>query len=116
MKTLLRAVSVLVWIGFLSGCAAAVVGGAAAGGYYVGKDERSAGQIAEDASITSTVNTRYVGDDLVQARLINVDTYNGVVTLYGTVPNQAVVDRAVELARGVKGVQQVVSKLTIGAN
>ena len=32
------------------------VGGAAAGSYYVGKDERSATQIAEDASITSTVN------------------------------------------------------------
>lgn len=116
MKRWLSTVAVVVWVGLLSGCAAAVVGGAAGAGYYVGKDDRSAGQIAQDASITSSVNTRYVGDDLVQARIINVDTYNGVVTLYGNVPNQTVVDRAVELARGVKGVRQVVSKLTVGAN
>jgi len=116
MKRWLSTVAVVVWVGLLSGCAAAVVGGAAAGGYYVGTDDRSAGQIAEDASITSTVNSRYIGDDLVQARIINVDTYNGVVTLYGNVPNQSVVDRAVELARGVKNVKQVVSKLTVGAN
>ncbi len=114
MNSVIRAVLVAVWIGLLSGCAAAVVGGAAAGGYYVGKDDRSAVEIAQDATITSQVNTRYIGDDLVQARIINVDTFRGVVTLYGNVPNQTVVDRAVELARGVKGVQQVVSKLTIG--
>ena len=114
MNSVIRTVLVAIWIGLLSGCAAAVVGGAAAGGYYAGKDERSAGVIAQDAAITSAVNTRFIGDDLVQARIINVDTYSGVVTLYGTVPNQTVVDRAVELARGVKGVREVVSKLTIG--
>lgn len=114
MKQLLKAAIVTVAVGLLAGCAAAVVGGAAAGGYYAGKDERSVGQIADDASITSTINTRYVRDGMVKARTINVDTYNGVVTLYGTVPNQVVADRAVEIARGVKGVRQVVSKLTIG--
>lgn len=114
MNSVIRIVLVALWIGLLSGCAAAVVGGAAAGGYYVGKDDRSAVEIAQDATITSQVNTRYIGDDLVQARIINVDTFRGVVTLYGNVPNQTVVDRAVELARGVKGVREVVSKLTIG--
>lgn len=114
MHRLLKTAIVAAWVGLLGGCAAAVVGGAAAGGYYVGQDDRSAGQIAEDASITSTINTRYVQDDLVKARTINVDTYNGVVTLYGSVANQAVADRAVSIARGVKGVRQVVSKLTIG--
>jgi hyperosmotically inducible protein len=114
MNRLLKAATVSVCLGLLGGCAAAVVGGAAAGGYYAGKDERSVGQIAEDAGITSSINTRYVQDDLVQARNINVDTYNGVVTLYGNVPNQTVIDRAVSIARSVKGVRQVVSKLTIG--
>lgn len=115
MNSVIRTVLVAIWIGLLSGCAAAVVGGAAAGGYYVGKDDRNAFEIAQDATITSQVNTRYVGDDLVQARIINVDTFRGVVTLYGNVPNQTVVDRAVELARSVKGVREVVSKLTIGS-
>ena len=114
MNRFFKVALVTIGIGLLGGCAAAVVGGAAAGGYYVGQDERSAGQIATDASITSTINTRYVQDDLVKARTINVDTYNGVVTLYGTVANQSVADRAIAIARGVKGVRQVVSKLTIG--
>lgn len=114
MNRLIMVLLVTVWIGTLGGCAAAVVGGAAAGGYYVGQDERTAGQIATDASITSTINTRYIQDDLVKARTINVDTYNGVVTLYGTVANQAVADRAVAIARSVKNVRQVVSKLSIG--
>lgn len=114
MNRFFKVALVTIGIGLLGGCAAAVVGGAAAGGYYVGQDERSAGQIATDASITSTINTRYVQDDLVKARTINVDTYNGVVTLYGTVANQSVADRAIAIARGVKGVRQVVSKLTVG--
>lgn len=114
MTRLLKAATITMCLGLLGGCAAAVVGGAAAGGYYAGKDERSVGQIAADASITSTINTEYVKDDLVKARSINVDTYNGVVTLYGNVPNQAVADRAVSIARGVKNVRQVVSKLSIG--
>lgn len=109
-----RGILLMLWIGLLSGCAAAVVGGAAAGGYYVGKDERSVAEISSDATITSTINTRYVRDDVVKARQINVDTYRGVVTLYGTVPDQTVATRAVNIARGVKGVKQVVNKLTIG--
>ena len=114
MNRLVNAAIVILCTGLLGGCAAAVVGGAAAGGYYVGKDERSAGQIAEDAGITATINSRFVKDDLVKARTINVDTYNGVVTLYGNVANQSVADRAVAIARSVKGVRQVVSQLSIG--
>ncbi|MGD8999446.1 MAG: BON domain-containing protein [Granulosicoccaceae bacterium] len=93
----------------LGGCTAAMVGGAAVGGYYVGKDERSVGQITEDGVITSKVNAKYVNDNLVKARDINVDTYNNVVYLYGHVDSRAAYDRAVALARSVKGVKQVVS-------
>ena len=96
-----------------SGCGALVVGGAAAGGYYVGKDDRSVAWISEDAAITSRINTRYVKDDLVSAMDVNVDTRNGVVTLYGPVPSAAAAERAVSLARGTRGVKQVVSRLTI---
>ncbi|MGD8514641.1 MAG: BON domain-containing protein [Granulosicoccaceae bacterium] len=100
---------ILLSVLLLGGCTAAVVGGAAVGGYYVGKDERSVGQITEDGVITSKVNAKYVNDNLVKARDINVDTYNNVVYLYGHVDSQAAYDRAVALARSVKGVKQVVS-------
>jgi hyperosmotically inducible periplasmic protein len=114
MNDVIRLAGVVLCLGLLVGCAAAVVGGAAAGGYYVGQDERTAGEIARDAAITSTVNARYIQDDLVKARKINVDTHRGVVTLYGKVESQAVASRAVAIARGVDGVRQVNSKLTIG--
>lgn len=114
MKVLVRSAIVMVAVALLSGCAAAVVGGAAAGGYYAGKDERSVKEIASDTTITSTINKRYIQDGIVKAREINVDTFRGVVTLYGKVENQTVASRAVAIARGVNGVNQVVSKLTIG--
>lgn len=97
----------------LQGCAAVVVGGAAAGGYYVGKDERTVGEITEDASITTKVNAKFVGDDLVKTFDIDVDTYRGTVYLYGHVDSPVVADRAVALARSVKGVTSVVSKLSV---
>lgn len=114
MNALVRSVMLAVAVNVLGGCAAAVVGGAAAGGYYVGKDDRSVSEIASDTTITSTINTRYIQDGIVKARQINVDTSRGVVTLYGKVASQDVASRAVAIARGVNGVKQVVSKLSIG--
>jgi hyperosmotically inducible protein len=104
----------LVAIG-LSGCTALVVGGAGvgAGGYYVAKSERTLGEIASDARITSAVNSKFLTDDMVSAIGINVDTHKGVVTLKGTVNNQAVARRAYDLAYSVEGVSQVFTKLTI---
>ncbi len=97
----------------LQGCAAVVVGGAAAGGYYVGKDERSVGEITEDAAITTKVNAKFVGDDLVKTFDIDVDTYRATVYLHGHVDSRAARARAVALARSVKGVRSVVSKLSV---
>ncbi len=97
----------------LQGCAAVVVGGAAAGGYYVGKDERSVGEITDDAAITTKVNAKFVGDDLVKTFDIDVDTYRGTVYLHGHVDSPAARARAVALVRSVKGVRSVVSKLSV---
>lgn len=93
----------------LSGCAALLVGGAAAGGYYVGKDERSAGEMTDDGVITAAVKSKFIGDDIVKARNINVDTYRRVVSLRGTVDSVAARDRAISLARSVDNVVRVVA-------
>ena len=98
---------------FLTACAAAVVGGVATGGYYAAKNSRPADEIANDASITSAINTRYVKDDLVSAFAVNVSTYRGTVTLHGRVPSEQAEQRAIELARSVGGVQRVLSRLTV---
>lgn len=106
----MKSIAVLTAVVMLSGCAALLVGGAAAGGYYVGKDERSAGEIADDGVITAAVKSRFIGDDLVKARKINVDTFRRVVYLDGTVDSAEAHERAIELARGVSNVARVVAE------
>lgn len=97
----------------ITGCAPVLVGGAAVGGYYVGKDERSIGTITDDAAITTRINGKFARDDLIRVLDINVDTYRGIVTLYGRVSSRQTADRAVTLAQQTPGVQKVISKLTI---
>ena len=80
----MRIVMVLVVPMVMSGCTPVLIGGAAVGGYYVGKDDRSVSQIASDASITASINAKYARDSEVSAIDINVDTRYGVVTLYGS--------------------------------
>jgi len=91
----------------LSGCIAVVAGTAAAGGYLVGKDERSVEQIALDATITATVKTVLLRDSSVHGFDINVDTHYGVVTLHGHVENKNQYKRAKELSQSVKDVKEV---------
>ena len=67
----------------------------------------------DDASITSGVKVKLVKDSEVDAIDINVDTYEGVDTLHGNVPSRSTERRAIQLARSVKGVEDVRSKLVI---
>lgn len=97
----------------VSACAPALVGAGAAGGYYVGKDERKVDVIASDAAVTARVNSAYAQDEVVSAWDINVDTYQGHVTLNGTVPNHDAIDRAVRIAKAQKGVFGVTARLEV---
>jgi len=97
----------------LSGCAAVVVGGAAAAAYYVGKDDRSADQIAKDAAITGEVKSRLIAEPGIRSLQINVDTYEGIVLLRGEVKNQAQGATVERIARSVSGVKSVTTELKI---
>jgi hyperosmotically inducible periplasmic protein len=104
----IRWVAAAAVLAVLTGCTAALVGGAAAGGYYVGKDERSAKQIASDAAITSSVKTKLITDPAVKALDVNVDTRNSVVILRGRVAKadqRVAAERIARTAKGVKGVR-----------
>ena len=97
----------------LQGCAAAVVGGAGAGGYYVGKDKRKFATIMNDAGITTTINSKLVSAKGVSTFDINVDTYNGVVTLSGNVPSGKIKHKVINISKKVEGVKKVISRLKI---
>lgn len=66
-----------------------------------------------DKSISLAVKTELVHDKRVMSHLVDVETKDGIVTLSGSVDNLLANDRAVELARTVKGVRSVVDQLTV---
>jgi len=74
------------------------------------------GEKISDAWITTKVNWFFVGEDSLKGSRINVDTKDNVVTLKGTVTNQAGKARAVALAKQTEGVKDVIDQLTIGAS
>ena len=96
-----------------TGCTAVVVGGAAAGGYLLGKDERTIQTITSDAMITSSVKSKLISDNEIKAFDINVNTYESKVTLIGHVMSSTLINRAISLAKSVEGVTGVKSHLIV---
>lgn len=97
----------------LQGCTALLIGGAAAGGYVVGKDDRPVGQMVDDGTITASVKSKLIADKYVPASRINVDTYQGQVTLTGTVETYIARTQAEKLAGDVNGVTKVINNLVV---
>ncbi|HET7061030.1 MAG TPA: BON domain-containing protein [Nitrosospira sp.] len=71
------------------------------------------GTEADDAAITTKVKSAFMGDADVKGSDIKVETRKGVVQLSGFVDNQAQMDRAVALAKGVEGVKSVDNKMDL---
>ncbi len=68
-----------------------------------------------DAWITAKIQAQYFVDAEVKGRDIDVDTANGVVTLRGSVDNDAERRQAVMMARNTEGVREVNDQLTVNA-
>src|SRR5689334_1164249 len=75
--------------------------------------KRGMGQAVKDTWITSDVKLRLAADDKTPASDINVDTRNGIVTLFGMVPSTAAKTAADVDARKVDGVKRVVNELEV---
>jgi len=73
----------------------------------------STGEYVDDSVITTKVKTMLATDDFFKSFRIGVETYKGVVQLSGFVNSQAAVDKAVEIARTVKGVASVKNDLIV---
>ena len=69
--------------------------------------------VANDATITAKVKSKFVADDQLKAHEINVDTKNGVVTLRGSVADPTSKERAAQVAKEVEGVASVNNELTV---
>jgi osmotically-inducible protein OsmY len=100
----------------LSGCIAAAVGTAATGGYFAATDNRPVGVIATDARIVSEIKFKILGDNRVSVLHVDVGSYEGVVTLTGSVPNEEARRVVIDIARSIRGVRRIEDVMNIGRN
>lgn len=64
-------------------------------------------EYVEDTVITAKVKAAVLNDPSLKSAEINVETYKGIVQLSGFVRSRTDINRAVEVARGVRGVTSV---------
>lgn len=73
----------------------------------------STGEYLDDTVLTTKIKSTFIGDSRLKANDINVKTYKGIVQLSGFVDTQAEADRAMQLARTIKGVKAVNNSLIV---
>ena len=80
-------------------------------GCAVAGPQRSTGAVLDDASISTKVRSALLIEKDVNSFDIGVETYRGTVRLSGSVDSQWQIDKAVQVASGVGGVQSVKNEL-----
>jgi hyperosmotically inducible protein len=76
-------------------------------------ETRSAGETVDDTTINTTVKANLANNDAVHARDINVETHKGRVALIGYVRSAEQHKSALETAKKVNGVVEVIDALLI---
>lgn len=73
--------------------------------------ERTAGAVIDDTTITTKVKSALLAEKDVNSFDIKVTTFQGTVQLTGFVDSQWQIDKAVQVATAVSGVQRVTNDL-----
>ena len=97
----------------LSGCTALVMGGSESGGYQTSKDEREPAVLRSDSAISANVKGLFGEDPVVNKFNIGVRTYNGTVTITGTVDDFVARDQAGKIAKNADGVVIVNNQIVV---
>ena len=75
--------------------------------------QEGTGEYIDDTVLTTKVKAEVFNEPSLKSAEINVETFKGVVQLSGFVSSQANIDKAVEIARGVKGVKSVKNDMRV---
>jgi osmotically-inducible protein OsmY len=75
--------------------------------------QEGTGEYIDDSVITTKVKAAVFNEPTLKSAEINVETFKGVVQLSGFVNSTADVNKAVEIARGVKGVSSVKNDMRV---
>ena len=108
-----KATGLILALLLLSGCAPALVGGAAVGASVV-HDRRTVGTVIDDETIElSTYRALGKDAEISEYAHINATAYNGALLLTGEAPNEAARDRAERIVRGVQKVRRIYNELVV---
>ena len=106
---------VLLSAALAGGCAAAAVGGVAAGA-GAAVDRRTAGTMVDDEAIELKGRQAFIADrELNEQAHLNITSYNGVVLLSGETPVEALRTRAADLVSKLPKVSRVHNEIAIAA-
>jgi osmotically-inducible protein OsmY len=84
-------------------------------GCGVMRGHETAGAYVDDATLTARVKTALLKDHDVKGSEVNVQTYEGRVTLSGVVDNSEMAHRAERIARDTPGVKSVGSAIQVAS-
>jgi osmotically-inducible protein OsmY len=99
-QRLLAAVLSFSLLGLAAGCASTRTG-------------ESTGEFMDDTALTTKVKASIFNEPMLKSAEINVETFKGEVQLSGFVSGQDSINKAVEVARGVKGVRSVKNDMRV---
>jgi osmotically-inducible protein OsmY len=77
------------------------------------RTRESSGEYIDDSTITTKVKAEILNEPSLKVFQINVETFKGEVQLSGFVDSAQRVQKAGEVARGVKGVKSVKNNLIV---
>lgn len=77
------------------------------------KQQESTGEYIDDSWITTKVKAEILNEPTLKSAEINVETFKGVVQLSGFVSNASSIDKAVSVARNVRGVNSVKNDMRV---
>jgi osmotically-inducible protein OsmY len=88
-----------------------VAGVSVLGACAASRTNEGAGEYVDDTVITTKVKALILNEPMLKSNEINVETFKGRVQLSGFVSSRPAMDKAVELARSVKGVSSVANDM-----
>jgi len=85
----------------------------ATAGCAVVRDQQAVGAYVDDATLTTRVKAKFAEDPTVSAMAISVETFNGLVQLFGFAKSSDERSKAESLARNTSGVKGVKNDIAI---
>ena len=80
---------------------------------YDDPNRRTPGELTDDSAIYTAVKAKLIADPDIQGLKINVDVYQGAVSLCGRIPSEVLRNRALKIATEVRGVLKVHDSLAL---